>query len=48
LTIRHLVNQNNFSYEGDVADLGDGVSVQGWNFDRLQETFSWDEVVEPL
>jgi len=39
-----VANLNNFSYEGDVADLGRGVSIQGRSFDRLKQTLEWDQV----
>lgn len=38
-----VANLNNFSYEGDVTDLGCGVSIQGRSFDRLKQTLQWDQ-----
>lgn len=39
-----VANLNNFSYEGDVADLGCAVSIQGRSFGRLKQTLQWDQV----
>ena len=39
-----VANLNNFSYDGDIADLGNGVSVQGRSFERLKETLHFDQV----
>src|SRR5258706_10040276 len=38
-----VANLNNFSYSGDVVDLGYGVSIQGRSFERLSETFGFDQ-----
>lgn len=39
-----VANLNNFSYDGDIADLGHGVSIQGRSFERLKQTLNWDQV----
>ena len=38
-----VANLSNFSFTGDVADLGHGVSVQGRSFDRLKQTLGFDQ-----
>jgi hypothetical protein len=39
-----VANLSNFSYHGDIADLGHGVSVQGRHFERLRHTLKWDQL----
>jgi hypothetical protein len=39
-----VANLNNFSYAGDVADLGHGVSIRGRSFDWLRQRLGWDQV----
>ena len=39
-----VANLNNFSYDGDIADLGHGVSIQRRSFERLKQTLSWDQL----
>jgi hypothetical protein len=34
---------SNFSFAGDIADLGQGVSIQGRSYDRLRQTFGFDD-----
>ena len=38
-----VANLSNFSFTGDVADLGHGVSVQGRSFDRLKQALGFDQ-----
>src|SRR5262249_534209 len=38
-----VANLSNFSFSGDVADLGQGVSIQGRSFDRLRQAFQFDD-----
>jgi len=39
-----VANLSNFSYDGDVVDLGCGVSIQGRSFEWLMQTLKWDRV----
>lgn len=39
-----VANLNSFTYDGDVVELGHGVSIQGRSFDRLKKTLRWDQV----
>jgi len=39
-----IANINNFSYNGTFVDLGDGVSIQGRNFERLVTEYGWDDL----
>jgi hypothetical protein len=38
-----VANLNNFSFDGDIADLGHGVSIQGRHFARLRQVLELDE-----
>ena len=38
-----VANLSNFSFTGDVADLGHGVSVQGRSFDHLRQELGFDQ-----
>ena len=39
-----VANLSNFSFTGDVANLGHGVSVQGRSFDHLRQALGFDQV----
>jgi Apea-like HEPN len=39
-----VANLSNFSFAGDIADLGHGVSIQGRSFDRLRQTLGFNQV----
>jgi hypothetical protein len=39
-----VANLSNFSFTGDVANLGHGVSVQGRSFDHLKQALGFDQV----
>lgn len=38
-----IANLSNFSFEGDFADLGHGVSIQGRSFERLTQTLELNQ-----
>ena len=39
-----VANLYNFTYDGDVVELGHGVTIRGRSFDWLKETLKWDQV----
>lgn len=39
-----VANLNSFAYDGDMVDLGYGVTIRGRSFDWLQQTLKWDQV----
>ncbi len=39
-----VANLNSFTYDGDVVDLGHGVTIRGRSFDWLKTTLKWDRV----
>ena len=39
-----VANLSNFTYGGDVVDLGHGVTIRGRNFNWLKGTLKWDQL----
>jgi hypothetical protein len=43
-TFAAVANLNSFTYDGDVIDLGHGVTIRGRSFDWLMSALQWDQV----